>query len=75
MVVVSSGIPVPVLLGTDIYGLKPVMVTTGAQAKDITALLLVEMEVDQNQLKTMRSYQDALRRMKSYQILRVSAML
>ena len=46
MVVVSSGIPVPVLLGTDIYGLKPVMVTTGAQAKDITALLLVEMEAD-----------------------------
>ena len=32
-VVVAPGIPVPVLLGTDIYELKPVMVTTRAQAR------------------------------------------
>ena len=32
-VIVAPGIPVPVLLGTDIYKLKPVMVTTRSQAK------------------------------------------
>ena len=71
MVVVSSGIPVPVLLGTDIYGLKPVMVTSERHHSSTVGR-------NGSRPESVEDNQDLMRRMKSYQleeILRVSAML
>jgi len=47
-VVVAPGIPVPVLLGTDIYELKPVLATTRAQARSqrCTASCSAEEDTD-----------------------------
>jgi len=45
-VVVAPDIPVPVLLGTDIYELKPVLVTTRAQARSQRCTASAEEDTD-----------------------------